>query len=135
MLLVAAAGNGGPGADPVYPGAYAGVLAVAAVDSKRNADPQGNRGDYIAFSAPGEQIWTSTSDGGEFNSGSSFAAPFLAAALTAELMAGAPADRAALEKRLAAAAVDLGPPGRDPVFGWGLLQAHPPCASASASIQ
>jgi subtilisin family serine protease len=135
MLLVAAAGNGGPSADPAYPAAYPGVLAVAALDAKRNPDQRGNRGDYVAFAAPGDQVWSPSADGGQYNSGSSFAAPFVAAALTAQLMAGSPTDRGALEKRLAAAAIDLGPPGRDPVFGWGLLQARPPCASTSAALK
>jgi len=135
MLLVAAAGNGGPSADPAYPAAYPGVVAVAAVDARRHPDQRGNRGAYIAFAAPGDQVWSPSAEGGQYNSGSSFAAPFVAAALTAELMAGAPADRAQLEQRLAAAAVDLGAPGRDPVFGWGLVQARPPCAGTSAALK
>jgi len=135
MLLVAAAGNGGPSAGPAYPAAYPAVLAVAAVDAHRNPDPSGNRGDYIAFAAPGSQVWARSAEGGQFNSGSSFAAPFLAAALTAELMAGAPPDRRTLEARLAASAIDLGQAGRDPVFGWGLLQARPACAVANAAME
>jgi subtilisin family serine protease len=135
MMLVAAAGNDGPGAGPAYPAAYPSVLAVAAIDAHRNPDPHGNRGDYIAFAAPGLQIWTPSRDGGRFHSGSSFAAPFLAAALTAELMAGQPPDRARLERRLASSAIDLGPPGRDPIFGWGLLHVHPRCAIESAATK
>ena len=64
MVLVAAAGNDGPAASPAYPAAYPSVLAVAAVDAHRNPDPEGNRGDYIAFAAPGIQIWTPSHDGG-----------------------------------------------------------------------
>ena len=34
VLIVAAAGNGGPGAEPMYPAAYSAVVAVTAVDSR-----------------------------------------------------------------------------------------------------
>jgi hypothetical protein len=108
------------------------VLAVAAVDARRKPDPAGNRGDYIAFAAPGVQVWVPTPDGGRFDSGSSFAASFVTAAVVAELMVGLPPDRAQLEKKLAAEAIDLGRVGRDPIFGWGLLQARAHCATANA---
>jgi hypothetical protein len=132
VVMVAAAGNEGPNAGPVYPAAYPAVIAAAAVDARREPDPAGNRGDYIAFAAPGVQIWVPTADGGRFYSGSSFAASFVTAAIVSELMAGLPADRAQLEKKLAADAIDLGPAGRDPIFGWGLLQARARCVTASA---
>ena len=132
VVMVAAAGNAGPGAGPVYPAAYPAVLAVSAVDARRKPDPAGNRGDYIAFAAPGVQVWVPTADGGRFYSGSSFAASFVTAAIVSELMAGLPPDRAQLEKKLAADAIDLGRVGRDPIFGWGLLQARPLCDTASA---
>jgi subtilisin family serine protease len=135
VIMIAAAGNEGPDAGPVYPAAYPGVIAAAAVDARRNADPGGNRGDYIAFAAPGMQVWVPTADGGRYYSGSSFAASFVTAAVVSELMVGLPPDRAQLEKKLAADAIDLGPAGRDPIFGWGLLQARPRCATASALAQ
>jgi subtilisin family serine protease len=130
LILVAAAGNDGPAAPPAYPAGYPEVIAVAAVDSRGRPDPAGNRGAYIAFAAPGLQVWSPTRDGGQLNSGSSFATPFVAAAVAAELMQGGRRDRRALEARLAAAALDLGTPGRDPVFGWGLVRARPSCAAA-----
>jgi hypothetical protein len=131
-LLVAAAGNDGPAAPPAIPAAYPGVLAAAAVDAQRRPDPAGNRGAYIAFAAPGRQVWAASPEGGGYVSGSSFAAPFVAAALAAALEEGESADRATLERRLAERAVDLGAPGRDPVFGWGLIQARAPCSQSAA---
>jgi hypothetical protein len=132
-ILVAAAGNDGPTAPPAYPAAYPEVIAVAAVDARSNPDPAGNRGAYIAFAAPGVQVWTPSPEGGQFNTGSSFAAPFVTGAVGAALLDGSPADRGRVEARLAAEAVDLGAPGRDPVFGWGLIRARPSCAIATAS--
>ncbi|MFO1056407.1 MAG: S8 family serine peptidase [Dongiaceae bacterium] len=132
-ILVAAGGNDGPSAGPAYPAAYPEVMAVAAVDARSNPDPAGNRGRYIAFAAPGVQVWTPSGEGGQFNTGSSFAAPFVTAAVGAALLDGVPEDRRRIEARLAADAVDLGAPGRDPVFGWGLIRARPSCALATAS--
>ena len=79
------------------------------------------------------QVWTPSGEGGQFNTGSSFAAPFVTAAVGAALLDGVPEDRRRIEARLAADAVDLGAPGRDPVFGWGLIRASPSCAVATAS--
>jgi subtilisin family serine protease len=134
-VLVAAAGNAGPQAPPAYPAALPSVIAVTAVDKDEAIMPQANRGDYIAFAAPGVRIWTPGGDGlGVYRTGTSFAAPFVAAAVVAERMAGVPADADALRRRLAARSIDLGAPGKDPVFGYGLIQATGSCG-ASASTQ
>ena len=134
-VLVAAAGNAGPGAPPAYPAALPSVIAVTAVDQNAAILPEANRGEYIAFAAPGVRIWTPDAQGvGEYRTGTSFAAPFATAAIAAERMAGAPADVARLRQRLAARAIDLGAPGKDPVFGYGLIQASGTCG-ASASAQ
>ena len=69
MILVTAAGNRGPTAPPAYPGAYAEVIAVTAVDRTQQVYRQAGRGDHIAFAAPGVRIWTAASvSGGRFRS-------------------------------------------------------------------
>jgi hypothetical protein len=134
-VLVAAAGNAGPTASPAYPAALPSVIAVTAVDKDKAILPEANRGDYVAFAAPGVRIWTPDPQGfGAYRTGTSFAAPFATAAVAAERMAGAPADSGELRRRLAAHAIDLGAPGKDPVFGYGLIQATGTCG-ASASAQ
>jgi hypothetical protein len=134
-VLVAAAGNAGPGAPPAYPAALPSVIAVTAVDQDDAILPEANRGDYVGFAAPGVRIWTPDAHGvGEYRTGTSFAAPFAAAAIAVERMAGAPVDVSLLRQRLAARAIDLGAPGKDPVFGYGLIQASGTCG-ASASAQ
>jgi hypothetical protein len=55
-LIVAAAGNGGPDGAPSYPAAYAGVLAVGAIDSRERPWAQATRGGFIALSAPGVAV-------------------------------------------------------------------------------
>jgi subtilisin family serine protease len=129
-LLVAAAGNGGPGAPP----AYRQVIAVTAVDKSGAVYPGANRGDYIAFAAPGVRIWTpGRNPFGEYQTGTSFAAPFATAAAALALMDGGPDDPQALTRLLARHSQHLGAPGRNPVYGYGLLKATASCDSVSAA--
>ncbi len=130
-ILVAAAGNNGPGGGPAYPGAYDDVLAVTAVDHRSLPYERANQGDYIDFAAPGVRVWAPAAGGGTYHTGSSFAAPFVTAAVAARLAAGAPPERESIAALLAAGAVDLGAPGKDAVFGWGLVQAAASCAPGS----
>lgn len=91
LTLVAAAGNaGGSGVD--FPAAFAGTIAVTAVDLKGQLAPFSNRGAEVAVAAPGVQIF-STWPGGHYAraSGTSFAAPHVSglAALFLSLHPGA----------------------------------------------
>lgn len=120
--LVAAGGNDGPTGAPAYPAAYPQVIAVAAVDARRRPYRRGTRGAYIDISAPGVGVSSADADGGtKAWSGTSFSVPFVMAALLrarAETDGDPAAARALVESR----ARDLGAPGRDEVFGIGLLQ-------------
>ncbi|CAN7153724.1 S8 family serine peptidase [Phenylobacterium sp. LjRoot225] len=122
VLLVAAVGNDGPAAPPLYPAAYPGVVAVTGVDARRRVLPEAGRGAYVAFAAPGAQMAAAAPGGGLTTvRGTSFAAPIVAAVLAADLSGPDPAAAAEALRRLAARAQDLGAPGRDPVFGYGLV--------------
>ncbi len=132
-VLVAAAGNGGPAAAPAYPAALPGVIAVTAVDQEGRVYARANRGDYIAFSAPGVRIWAPAPDAlGQYLTGTSVAAPFITAAAALELMNGAASNSAEISRRLAGRAMDLGEPGRDPVYGYGLVRAAAACGTTAA---
>lgn len=135
VSLVAAAGNSGPNADPLFPAAYEGVVAVTAVDRHLKPYRQAASGEHIDFAAPGVRLWTAASiRGGRFRSGTSYAAPFVSAALAA-LRATEPGfSRAEAVKQLAARATDLGVAGRDETFGWGLVQAPDACTHSSSKI-
>jgi hypothetical protein len=133
-VLVAAAGNAGPQAPPAYPGALPEVIAVTAVDQTGAVFAEANRGDYIAFAAPGVRIWVPTPDGqGRYQTGTSFAAPFALATAALEVMQGAPAAPDALRRRLAARARALGTGGRNPIFGYGLVQASTSCGLVTSA--
>ncbi|MFA5938314.1 MAG: S8 family serine peptidase [Sinimarinibacterium sp.] len=124
ITLVAAAGNLGPDAPPQYPAAYPDVIAVTAIDRRLNIYPSANRGDYLSVAAPGVDIWTpAAGSAGVFRQGTSYAAPYVTAAVALESLHHPDEKPAALREALQRKARDLGEPGFDPVYGWGLVQA------------
>ena len=123
VTVVAAAGNANT-SDPSYPAAFPGVVGVSAVDAQQAKADFSNYGDYVDVAAPGVDI-TSTVPGGELDtwSGTSMASPHVAgvaALVTAVAPNLSPDD---VELALEGSAVDLGTPGRDDVFGRGLVDA------------
>lgn len=121
-LLVAAVGNDGPAAPPLFPAAYAGVVGVSGVNPARRVLPEAAQGPQVLLTAPGAEIAVARSGGGYgIARGTSFAAPAVAGLLAAGLREPDPAAAAVVLERLAASAVDLGAPGRDPVYGRGLV--------------
>lgn len=122
-LVVAAVGNDGPAAPPLYPAAYPGVVAVTGVDARRRVLPEACQGPHVAFAAPGAEVAVAATDDAGYVAarGTSFAAPLVAGLLAAHLPRPDTllAERAVRE--LAATAADLGASGRDKVFGHGLV--------------
>ena len=119
VMVLAAAGNGGPMARPQYPAAYASVVAVTAVDQRGRAFRLANRGDYLDLAAPGVNLRHAVAGGGyAASSGTSFAVPF---AVTAAALLKHQEPDSDVIGRLYAAATDIGPPGRDDIYGYGLL--------------
>jgi hypothetical protein len=75
LIMVAAAGNGGPTAASAYPAAYPDVIAVTASDSDDQVYVKANRGTYIAIAAPGVDILALAPQAAyEMSSGTSLAA-------------------------------------------------------------
>lgn len=122
---VAAIGEEGPDAEPVHPAALPGVLGVTAVDREHRVYRRARHGDDVDLAAPGVDVPSQRADGSlVYLTGTSFAAPFVTAA---RLLAGSDAI-------LLAGARDLGAPGRDPVFGAGLVRFEPLCTGAGRDI-
>lgn len=121
VALVAAAGNGGPDAPPVYPAAYPGVIAVTAIDAANAPYSGAQRGSHILIAAPGVEVWAPDDAGGGYHSGTSFAAALTSGVLARQLALRARKPEAA-RLMLCSSARDLGEPGRDEQFGCGLLQ-------------
>lgn len=132
VLLVAAAGNDGPAALPSYPAAYESVIAVTAIGKDLRNYRYANRGDYIDVAAPGVLIWTAYPGAMEgYHSGTSFATPYVTATLAAingGVNLGSRAE--ALQK---ITFKDLGTPGRDPIYGEGLLVAPITCGASKVA--
>lgn len=121
-LIVAAVGNDGPAARPLFPAAYPGVIAVTAVDGRRRLLPEAGRPPRIDFAAPGADMAAPATGGGFVGvRGTSFAAPIVAGALARDLPSPDPAAAARATARLAQAAEDLGPKGPDRLYGKGLV--------------
>jgi hypothetical protein len=141
IVFVAAAGNGGPAAAPVYPAAYPEVIAVTAVDQNKRVYADANYGTYIDMAAPGVHIWAALPNNKQaMVSGTSFAVPFVTA-VAAAIYNSMP-NKSGGEDKIASfdpkvemlARLSFEKLGidhadeRDPVFGLGLVQAPTSCS-------
>ena len=100
------------------------MIPVSATDGNDARTSWSSYGSFVAMSAPGAGIW-STSSGGSYQAvnGTSFASP-LTAGVAALMMAAKPAlDATQIESLMYSTAVDLGAPGRDPYYGYGRVDA------------
>lgn len=128
-IIVSAAGIDAQ-EEALHPAAQEGVIAVTAVDA--SLKPFSNRvaGDYVDFAAPGVDLWLLNEKGkGRYLSGSSFAAPVVAASYA--LLNINPETHDLLKNT----ARDLGKPGRDEVFGWGLPRAQALCKKNQIGVK
>jgi subtilisin family serine protease len=133
-LIVAAVGNDGPAAPPLYPAAYKGVIGVTAVDAHHRVLLEACRGKHLALAAPGADLRAADaadSTGYKEVRGTSFAAPLVAGLLARVLDAPDPVASADALAALTARAVDLGPRGRDDIYGAGLVAADLPLTAQS----
>lgn len=122
VLIVAAVGNDGPAAPPVYPAAYPGVLGVTAVDAKGRALPEAGRKTPVDFAAPGDGVLAATGAAkAERLRGTSFAAPLVAGRLARLYPAPVVGRIEGAVTALVGEARDLGKKGRDAIYGEGLI--------------
>jgi subtilisin family serine protease len=134
IVVVAAAGNSGPGSNTVeYPAKCDGVIGVGATDSEDRIASFSSRGMEVDLAAPGVSI-LSTYKKGTYStlSGTSMATPHVtgAAALVLtsaigvdDLDSDGQWDPAEVERRLETKAQDLGAGRFDTSFGNGMVRA------------
>lgn len=115
FVIVAAVGNDGPAADPLYPAAYEGVVGVTGVDAHDRVLIEAGRGAQVDFAALGVH--------GRAR-GTSFAAPIVAARLAPGMAAPSAEQAARAVAAIRSEARDLGARGRDNVYGYGLVGAR-----------
>lgn len=113
-----------------YLAAIPGVIGVGATDRDNNVTAFSNSGDYVSVAAPGYMITSTVPSFLRFNpyvemSGTSMAAPHVAgvAALMRQKF-GAQATPAWIKQRLEETAIDRGEPGRDDLYGHGLVDTY-----------
>ncbi len=124
VIMVAASGNAGPEAAPLYPAAHEHVIAVTATDFADKLYKRANRGSHITLAAPGVDILVVLPDG-KFGmmSGTSLATAHISG-LVALLLEGNPnLGPKDIHDLITQSAFDLGPKGADPQFGAGRADA------------
>ena len=163
VIVVAAAGNSGHNdrnepARVSAPANCTGVLAVAATDALRRQTRYSNSGDELALSAPGGDGSQRTNGSGTPDSvfsawgtfdgagvrrsgfvgidGTSMAAPHVAGVMALMRWVNPAITPAQVDNLLQSGQLtdDLGTPGKDAVFGWGLLNARKAVDAALAQL-
>lgn len=121
VVVVAASGNEGPNAVPQYPAAYPEVLAVTAVGVDKVEASFAQRGDYIDIAARGINVLSAIPGGTAYMSGTSMATPAVSATVSILRTMHPEWTAADLRDHITNTAEDVGRPGRDNVFGAGVL--------------
>lgn len=134
-IVVAAVGNDGPAAPPLFPAAYPAVVAVTGVDARQRVLVEACRGKHVDFAAPGANMSAAAIES-PFGlvRGTSFAAPIVAGLLARQVSAIDKEQADAAIAALVAQAIDLGARGADKVYGNGLVgnELRPPEQLTSA---
>lgn len=127
-ILVASAGNEGEPTDPEtglssYPASYDGVISVAATTRSNDRASFSQYNNMVDLAAPGENVYTTSLTGGYTqDSGTSFSSPIVAGACGVLLAANGSLSASDVETALTTTTLDLGDPGKDDYFGYGLIQ-------------
>lgn len=132
-LTVAAAGNSGTkkaGNPTISPANCERTLGVGATESSGRRAVFSSYGDFVDIAAPGQDVWstyppiaslTSEHLGYAPGSGTSMAAPHVAAAAALVKARHPEWSPDQIQQKLLAAAMDTGPRGRDDLYGEGIL--------------
>ena len=129
VFVICAAGNNGADNSVDYPGRWIETIAVGAVDRHGRVASFSSRGPEVAVAAPGQDV-LSTYPRNRYAklSGTSMATPFVTGVVALMLAkhrqqgSQTPIQTVTqLREHLARTATDAGSPGRDPAYGYGLI--------------
>lgn len=127
VIIVAAVGNDGAQSSPLYPAALRDVIAATAVDSRTNIYSKAVRGQHVDVAAPGVEVFVGDEMTGRYVSGTSIAAPFVAAKIASDPRYINMTSAKEVRKLLFSETIDLGDSGADSIYGAGLIQANDNC--------
>ena len=121
VIMVAAAGNYS-GETLYYPAAYDSVIGVGAVNEQGIVSSSSQHNSSVFLTAPGVDIKSTGISGGYVcGSGTSYAVPYVTAAVAVmKSVWGELSPRQAMDV-LSASASDRGAPGYDPYYGYGIV--------------
>lgn len=121
IVVVAGAGNGAGG--PIqYPAGYAGVVAVTGVDRQGRHAAISSVGFQAVVAAPAVDIYSTTLHHGYSTATGTSDATAIVSGIIALIRSKYPSLSAEeVLHRLTATADDRGPPGRDDVYGYGIV--------------
>jgi subtilisin family serine protease len=122
IIIIGIAGNNSSSVR--YPGKYDEVIAVSAIDETDRLASYSNFGPEVEIAGPGTDVSSIVAGGGYGrSSGTSFAAAHLTGTIALLLSLHPDLSLAQLRDVLAHSSHDLGSPGRDEKFGYGLVNA------------
>ncbi len=123
ICVVAAAGNDG-NSSYNYPASHPGVISVGSIKPDCLVSHFSNYNDKVDLTAPGEDVYSCSYDGSYRSvTGTSFSAPIVSATAALLITANPALTPSEIENILGQSAVDLGTPGKDPYYGYGVVNA------------
>lgn len=132
-VLIASAGNTGQ-VSRQYPAGYDDVIAVGATNRRDERAPFSSTGALVTLAAPGDAVITTSVDSRYRTvSGTSFAAPYVAATVAMMLERGTFSPQE-VRGMLQVSSKDLGVLGHDAEFGAGRLDAAAAVATSLPSV-
>lgn len=144
VVVVAAVGNAPNTKEVAYPARLPGVLAVGGVDRQGNHAAVSVIGKEVAIVAPAVDVVSADAFGGYQQGTGTSEATAIVAGAAALVRAKYPSLTAPeVVRRLTETATDKGPPGRDPQYGFGVLDlvkaltadVAPPSSAVPSALQ